>query len=152
MTCLYKNNGAVSCVGGNVLFIWSLYLPIRHAPWCAARYTRYFDTKLHWILPWADINRNCNTFLQVKSGPCQVGELPVSCFLLFFFTSHPIYHATSLGLWKRIFGNCCALPHFVRIPTEIFFHFCHNSLPQRSLTVHPNNQKCSILFLLCISH
>ena len=28
MTCLYKNNGAVSCVGGNVLFIWTLYLPI----------------------------------------------------------------------------------------------------------------------------
>ena len=51
---LYKNNGAVSCVERNVLFIWSLYLPTR----C----TQYFDTKLHGILPWADINRNCNTF------------------------------------------------------------------------------------------
>ena len=28
MTCLYKNNGAVSCVGGNIWFIWSLYRPI----------------------------------------------------------------------------------------------------------------------------
>ncbi len=25
MTCLYKNNGAVSCVGADFLFIWSLY-------------------------------------------------------------------------------------------------------------------------------
>ncbi len=47
ITCLYKNNGAVSCVRGNVLFI------------C----TKYFDTKLHGILPWADINGNCNSFL-----------------------------------------------------------------------------------------
>ncbi len=64
MTCIYKNNGAVSCVGGNFLFFWSLYLPINipPAPLCTTRYTRYFDTKLHGILPWADINRNCNTF------------------------------------------------------------------------------------------
>ncbi len=27
MTCLYKNNGAVSYVGVDFLFIWSLYLP-----------------------------------------------------------------------------------------------------------------------------
>ncbi len=30
MTCLYKNNGAVSCVGAEFLFIWSLYLPRSH--------------------------------------------------------------------------------------------------------------------------
>ncbi len=71
ITCLYKNNGAVSCVGGNVLFIWSLYLPIAAllhiinispAPWCTVRCTQYFDTKLHGILPWAYIIGNCNTF------------------------------------------------------------------------------------------
>ncbi len=32
------------------------------APWCVARCTPYFDTQLHGILPWADINRNCNIF------------------------------------------------------------------------------------------
>ncbi len=68
MTCLYKNNGAVSCVGGNIWFIWSLCLPIGSLlkVRCTARCTQYFDTKLHGILPWADINRNCNTFLDWK--------------------------------------------------------------------------------------
>ncbi len=33
------------------------------APWCIARCTLYFDTELHGILPWADINRNGNIFL-----------------------------------------------------------------------------------------
>ncbi len=37
---------------------------ISPAPWCTARCTRYFDIKLNGILPWADINRNCSTFLQ----------------------------------------------------------------------------------------
>ncbi len=34
-------------------------------PWCTTRYTQYFDTKLHGILRWADINRNFNTFLHL---------------------------------------------------------------------------------------
>ncbi len=29
---------------------------------CITRYTLYFDTQLHGILPWADINRNGNIF------------------------------------------------------------------------------------------
>ncbi len=76
MTCLYKNNGAVSCVGRNVWYIWSLYLPvgllIPPALWWTAMCTRYFDTKLHGILPWADINRNCNTFLLYQCGPAPI--------------------------------------------------------------------------------
>ncbi len=31
-------------------------------------FTRYFGTKLHGILPWADINRNCNTFLETVTS------------------------------------------------------------------------------------
>ena len=58
ITCLYKHSGAVSCVGGNLLF----FPP---APWCTTMYTQYFDTKLHLILSWADIIRKCNTFLLV---------------------------------------------------------------------------------------
>ena len=54
-----KNNGAV-----RVLVIISplssnFTLPELR---CIARCTPYFDTKLHRILPWADINRNCNIF------------------------------------------------------------------------------------------
>ncbi len=36
----------------------------------SGNFTRYFDTKLHWMLPWADINRNCNTFL----SPCPINH------------------------------------------------------------------------------
>ena len=57
MTCLYKNNGAVSCVGGNALFIWSLYLPI--CLLIEMPDTLIPNHKLHGILPWprADINK-----------------------------------------------------------------------------------------------
>ncbi len=44
--------------------ILSTFIP--SAPWCTARCTRYFDTKLHGILPWADINRHCNTFFLLR--------------------------------------------------------------------------------------
>ncbi len=56
MTCLYKNNGAVSCVGGNIC-------------------TRYFDTKLHGILPWANINRNYNTFFLLRLSVCNIPKI-----------------------------------------------------------------------------
>ncbi len=35
------------------------------APWCVARFTLYFDTQLHGILLWADIDRNGNIFLEM---------------------------------------------------------------------------------------
>ncbi len=79
MTCLYKNDGAVSCVGGNV---------------CIARCTRYFGTKLHGILPRADINRNCNTFFtkMYKDLPWYLstllkGTLNISLLLKSWLTS-----------------------------------------------------------------
>ena len=34
------------------------------APWCTTRCTQYFDTELLGILPWADINGNCNIFFE----------------------------------------------------------------------------------------
>ncbi len=58
MTCLYKNNGAVSCVGGNVLGLLPAH-SFPPAPWSTARCTQHCDTMgLH------GINRNCNTFFQ----------------------------------------------------------------------------------------
>ena len=68
---LYKNNGSVLHVA-----IRLLHIP--PASWCVARCTLYFDTHLHGILPWADINRNGNIFL----GECTFFSFPPPDFWL----------------------------------------------------------------------
>ncbi len=50
---LYKNNGAVSCVGINASLTF-------HGPWV------YSDTELNMIISWVIMYSYCNTFL-VKS-------------------------------------------------------------------------------------
>ncbi len=62
-TFLYKMQGSewLSCSA----LLHMINIP--PALWCIARCTQYFDTKLHGILPWADINRNGNIFFLVRS-------------------------------------------------------------------------------------
>ena len=78
---LYKNNGSVLHVAIRWLFIQPLYsartrviliiINIPPVPWCIARCTLYFDTQLHGILSWADINRNGNIFLPPSANASQ---------------------------------------------------------------------------------
>ncbi len=48
------------------------------APWCIARCTPYFDTQLHGILPWADINRNYNIFFVSQSAYKMKNEIKIN--------------------------------------------------------------------------
>ncbi len=70
------------------------YINIPPVPWCIASCTAYFDTQLRWIMPWADINRNCNIFFcQVKStekltnikNPEYFGKMNHMIIVLIFF-------------------------------------------------------------------
>ncbi len=77
LTMLYKKNGAVTHVGSDFLFVWALHLarystlPHRiqkqHAPWSVGRQWSSLDTQLDQIWLWANINRNCNIFLQYNA-------------------------------------------------------------------------------------
>ncbi len=58
---LYKNNGAVSCVGINFHSIGPLYnARTLWLPWV------YSDTELDAIISWAIMYSNCNTFFVNK--------------------------------------------------------------------------------------
>ena len=59
MTCLYKNNGAVSCVVADFLFIWSPSQQYQERMSACADVTLY---RIYW---WAVSKTNCNTFLYV---------------------------------------------------------------------------------------
>ncbi len=85
-----------------------IHLVIQPSPWCTATCIRYFDTKLHGILPWADINRNCNTFLVKEyqtwhSFPESVKNFTYLCQDdLWSKTVWHIWMASGLGLFHGI--------------------------------------------------
>ncbi len=85
------------------------------APWCTAMCTQYFDTKLHRILPWADIIGNCNTFLLPRSFEvCTLHFIQYKVkdtwytwskfFVKFVNTQHRVaapYHSDYIVAWEK---------------------------------------------------
>ncbi len=78
--------------------------PIPDTSWCVTWYYLSFDRQLHGILPWADINRNCNIFF--KSSKIYIFFLFKSCSCVMLRTGRFIQGPWSLRLKIYPCSNC----------------------------------------------
>ena len=79
---------------------------IPDTPWCVACCYVKFYSQSHWILRWADINRNCNIFLEPLILKINYFVYSVFCFCIIF----NVYHVCILGLsiFPIIWAGCLA--------------------------------------------
>ena len=129
---------------------WPSYAALLHTinipdtPWCVEWCYLYFDTQSRWILPWADINRNCNIFLLfwalsnkqllVTSGLTPAftdfGRLPPA-YIVYGFYPYQVLNIIDVSFWYKILSKVsCPLKVVVggyrRCPDSHDLSECHH--------------------------
>ena len=111
---LYKNSGAVSCVAVIYFLNWSLYLAITETK-CLKKVLEQFG----WSRVTRDINRNCNTFLQLTAYVLQLIFTPSKYELEFNSIFVSFESVKDMHSAKRIVENMCRIHlkrHTQKIP------------------------------------